>query len=211
MAREKIQNLPPNVTIACVTPTTLPAYRRIISTILPIRYPDSFYHDSISPTSSSTIALCALWHPPSPSIPSPDPIVVGGIQCRLAPVPSHPSSLDQVHKSLYIQTLATLAPYRRLGVGSALLRKATWAAVCRDGGDGVRDIYAHVWEANKDALEWYAKEGFAVEDGVVEGYYTKLRPSGARVVRRRIGVYEFWNARESWESHGVGWEAAEDE
>ena len=45
-----------------------------------------------------------------------------------------------------------------------------------------------MWEANTDALEWYEKRGFEVEKGVVEGYYRKLRPTGARVVRRRLGV-----------------------
>lgn len=52
----------------------------------------------------------------------------------------------------------------------------------------VKEIYAHVWESNEEALEWYVKRGFEVEEKVVDGYYRKLRPSGARIVRRRIGV-----------------------
>ena len=35
------------------------------------------------------------------------------------------------------------------------------------------------------------KRGFVVEDGVVEGYYSRLRPSGARVVRREIRVGDY--------------------
>lgn len=60
-------------------------------------------------------------------------------------------------------------------------------------------MYAHVWEANTDALEWYEKRGFEVEKGVVEGYYRKLRPTGARIVRRRLGVGDYLGVKE-----GVG-------
>ncbi len=51
-------------------------------------------------------------------------------------------------------------------------------------------VYAHVWEANGEALEWYAKRGF--EAGEVDrGYYRRLKPDGARVVRRRVGVRDY--------------------
>lgn len=43
------------------------------------------------------------------------------------------------------------------------------------------------------------KRGFEVEKGVVEGYYRKLRPAGARVVRRRLGVVDYLGVKE-----GVG-------
>ena len=52
----------------------------------------------------------------------------------------------------------------------------------------MKEVYAHVWEANEEAIKWYIKRGFDVGEDVVEGYYRKLRPSGARVVRRRVGV-----------------------
>lgn len=185
----KKKPLPQTLTIAPVTPSTLPAYRRLISLLLPIRYSDKFYYDSIETATSRTIALCALWH--DPSAPASEPIVVGGIQCRLSLIPALPSSPGQGQESLYIQTLATLAPYRYLGVGSALLEAAIEAATAGNGNGVVRDVYAHVWEANEDALEWYAKRGFVAEPSVVEGYYRKLRPSGARVVRRRVGVREY--------------------
>ena len=52
----------------------------------------------------------------------------------------------------------------------------------------VMEITAHVWEQNTDALEWYAKRDFLVDDqvGVVQGYYRRLKPGGARLVRRRV-------------------------
>lgn len=63
----------------------------------------------------------------------------------------------------------------------------------------VKEIYAHVWEANEEALEWYVKRGFEVGEEVVEGYYRKLRPSGARVVRRRVGVEDWVGVVGAWE------------
>ena len=47
-----------------------------------------------------------------------------------------------------------------------------------------------------EAVEWYVKRGFVVEGSVVEGYYRKLRPSGARVVRRKVGAGDWLRIRE---------------
>lgn len=62
----------------------------------------------------------------------------------------------------------------------------------------VKEIYAHVWEANEEALGWYGKRGFEVGGEVVEGYYRKLRPSGARVVKRKVGVGDWVGVVEGW-------------
>lgn len=54
--------------------------------------------------------------------------------------------------------------------------------------ENLAEIYAHVWEVNEEGVEWYVKRGFVVVGGLVETYYRRLRPQGARVVRRRVGV-----------------------
>ena len=64
------------------------------------------------------------------------------------------------------------------------------------------EIYAHVWEANEDALVWYAKRGFLVEEAIMEGYYRRLRPSGARIVKRKVGVEDWLRAKEGNRSEG---------
>lgn len=101
-----------------------------------------------------------------------------------------------------------LAPYRGLGVGKALLEGLIEMVLKQEGendddddesgggGGGVvvREVYAHVWEANEEGVEWYVKRGFAVVGGVVESYYRRLRPQGARVVRRRVGVGDWVRA-----------------
>ena len=47
-----------------------------------------------------------------------------------------------------------------------------------------------MWEANIDALEWYQKRGFILGE-LVQGYYRRLKPDGARIVRRVISVKDF--------------------
>lgn len=204
--------LPDQVSVQPITPTQLPAYRRLITLLLPIRYPDKFYKDSVAIEGPSSLALCALWHEPArprqvvnglstgrpatsegtPSLPYDR--VVAGIQCRLESVPS-PINASKPEQTLYIQTLATLAPYRSYGIAGALLDTAIMTAITHY--EGVKEIYAHVWEANEEALEWYGKRGFVVESEVVEGYYRKLRPSGAKVVRRWVGVGDYLKARDT--------------
>lgn len=221
--------LVPNFSIAPVTAPTLPAYRRLITLLLPIRYPDKFYKDSIANPTSSSLALCALWpqtprpgkrklepsnDEPPPSVPAIDDLeakVIGGIQCRLEPLPcpppeifptasTAPPSPHQQPHNLYIQTLAVLSPYRSLGVATALLDAIVSTALIHYPRQNIKieEVYAHVWEANEEALEWYMKRGFEVGGEVVVGYYRKLRPSGARVVRRRVGVRDWVGAVGGW-------------
>jgi hypothetical protein len=40
-----------------------------------------------------------------------------------------------------------------------------------------------VHEANDEGLKWYIARGFQVEEEVVENYYRRLKPSGARIVK----------------------------
>ena len=196
------KRLPPNLTIEPVTTRTLQAYRRLITLLLPIRYPDKFYHESLENATPDSIALCVLWQEPGIT----EPKVIAGIQCRRVEIPLTPSPTSSTsttsQQTLYIQTLATLAPYRSLGVATALLDAAITTAIRRY--EHVTSVYAHVWEANTDALEWYEKRGFEVEKGIVEGYYRKLRPTGARVVRRRLGVGDYLGVMEGVGGKDVG-------
>lgn len=145
--------------------------------------------------------------------------VVGGIRCRLedAAVAAADSQVSPAaKKQLYVQTLGVLSPYRTLGVASALLEEVVEVGM-REFGIGA--VYAHVWEANTEALEWYVRRGFRVEEALVEGYYRRLRPAGARVVRRlvgvgdyiRVGKKEVTNATEVDEVENGGEDRADDE
>lgn len=225
------RSLPAELSITPITASTLPAYRRLITLLLPIRYQDKFYKDSIANPSPSSLALCALWHEQArPGKRKPDSLsgkpssstsetseseakVIGGIQCRLEAVPSPPPtsptkpqpSHQQPH-DLYIQTLAILSPYRHLGIATALLDAIICTALTYYPRQkiNVKAIYAHVWEANEEALEWYAKRGFEIGEEVVEGYYRKLRPSGAKIVRRTVGVGDWVGVARGWQGQADG-------
>ena len=123
------------------------------------------------------ITLAAVWH----SSPSNDgsassegePHLVGAVRCRLLP-----------SSQLYISTIGVLAPYRSHGIAMHLLQAVVKKAVELHS---VRSVTAHVWEANEEGMEWYKKRKFEILDKD-EGYYRKLRPQGAFLVRKWIGV-----------------------
>ena len=216
-SRAHSQSLPASISITAVDPATLPAYRRLITSLLPIRYPDKFYQESVSdPSQSLSIALCATHIESSlqngkrkrdntvqAAYPGGAPVVVAGIQARLEPVPplspSSPPDTNDVQSQkleyqIYVQTLATTAPYRCLSLATHLLHNLILAFLTNHPDKSITSIYAHVWEANNEALAWYRNRGFLAAD-MVESYYRKLRPGGARVLRKNIGVGEYLEAK----------------
>lgn len=211
----------PHITIRAPSPQTLPALKRLNALLLPINYPESFYSEILASPTTTRLTRLAFWFHSSSSSSSSSSSrpnrdddgeesdggewsvrdgdqgnCVGGVRCRLEPPPPPPplphESPDsppplQRGGSIYIMTLCTLSPYRHLGVGTQLITSILSAAVEL----GCSEVYAHVWEANTDALDWYRRRGFDVDSGeVVQGYYRKLRPAGARVVRRRVGIVD---------------------
>ncbi|KAL8790681.1 MAG: hypothetical protein Q9213_000529 [Squamulea squamosa] len=224
--------LPSNVTINPINHATVSSFRRIIGLLLPIRYPDKFFAESIANATSSSLARAAIWHrtqpakrkrdDPSATVPSeskdvaPAPnisagpinveqedalgTVIGGIQCRIEQLPYHPAFSISLHtldsstgpKSYcYIQTLALLSPYRSKGIAAGLL-EVIIGVLCREQCyAGTASVYAHVWEENEEALDWYMRRGFQVSKEVLKGYYRRLKPDGARVVWRDLGVKDY--------------------
>lgn len=224
-----------NVVIEPITPETAPSFRRIIGLLLPIRYPDKFFAESVANATSSSLARVALWHQGTPkrkqddasavgqarlqgSVSSQRPsltlnieeqkdtlrTVVGGIQCRIEQLPCHPSrstssdnprTLSGVKSYCYIQTLGLLSTYRSKGIAAALLEVIIRTLCTEPCYAGTTSIYAHVWEEHEEALEWYIKRGFQVNEGVLKGYYRRLKPDGARVVWRDISVNDYLRAQ----------------
>ena len=217
LKKQEYPPLPPHITIEPITEYNLSAFRRIVSLLLPIRYPDKFFSEILRDELISSISRVAVWHhTPSraagdtegfkvldvggskskskPLITEKESIVIGGIRCRLEPIPTA-SPLETPNYQLYIQTLALLSPYRGQGIATALLDGVLASFMSSMPGQeseySVTSIYAHVWEANTEGLEWYKKRGFIVEGEVLEAYYRKLRPSGARIVKREVGVADW--------------------
>ncbi|KAJ4369210.1 hypothetical protein N0V83_006295 [Neocucurbitaria cava] len=172
-----LRPLPANVQLVPLTEELMDAFRRLNALTLPIPYPESFYKETMTEPHHS-ITLVALWHasPTSDdsSNSSPEkPHLIGAVRCRLLP-----------SSQLYISTIGILAPYRSHGIAMHLLQAVVKKAVEQHS---VRCVTAHVWEANEEGLEWYKKRNFEIL-GKEDAYYRKLRPQGAFLVRKWIGV-----------------------
>lgn len=170
-------SLTPEATISPASEHHIQPLRRINSLLLPIPYPDAFYRAITVPSSPPNFSRMINWTDPS----SNETKVVGGMVCRLDPVPSASAPTYEI----YIQSLALLSPYRSRGLATAVLEDVVKAAT--KAGIRIESIYGHVWTQNEEALEWYAKRGFAREEQPIPGYYRKLKPDSAFVLRRRIG------------------------
>ncbi|TPP57414.1 hypothetical protein FGIG_07915 [Fasciola gigantica] len=93
-----------------------------------------------------------------------DGIVLGVICIRLEAdertISINDQKLEQpVLYRCYVAHLACLAPYRRLGIGTQLLRSVI--DTCAQRGD-VAAIYLHTQVSNEAAVQLYAKSGFTI-------------------------------------------------
>ncbi|KAK0733725.1 hypothetical protein B0T26DRAFT_633278 [Lasiosphaeria miniovina] len=202
-------SIPSQATIVPVAEQHISALRRINSLLLPVSYPDSFYAKALEPLASGLFSRAILWQDDNGA--ASEPKVIGGVICRLEPnpffdesgqpqAPLPPSrqlptqgapSLNSPFHAIYIQSLALLSPYRSLGLAAAALEHIVTSATILPAAGlniDVRTIYAHVWTENEDGLKWYQARRFAPEGREpLKGYYFKLRPDTAWVVRRDIG------------------------
>ncbi|KAH9224639.1 hypothetical protein DL95DRAFT_322631 [Leptodontidium sp. 2 PMI_412] len=187
----KPSTIPPQATISQIQQEHIQPLRRINALLLPISYPDSFYHkillpDPPTPSPPKSFSRSILWTDPT----SQETKVVGGVICRVDPslspesTPQNPSYTPDTH-DIYIQSLCLLSPYRGKGLVAAVLNEVIEAAVSQNELR-IESLYAHVWTQNEEALEWYAARGFRREEPVLRGYYRRLNPDTAYIFRRRL-------------------------
>ena len=202
--------LPKHIAILPLTAETLTSYRRTFSILLPVRYPDNFYSLTLSDPTATTFSRVATWNDELRprkqklqfdltyhnlsrlqqsigDLKNEATKVVGGIQCLIQPIPNPVSS--RLEYQLYIQALALLSPYRGHGIATHLLDAVIGEALVRY--KDIKRVYAHVWEANEEGLNWYRQRGFDVCEELVELYYRKLKPRGAWIVQRNIGARDW--------------------
>lgn len=178
-----LRSLHPQVILEPLSKTNLPGFKRVNSTLLPIPYTRKFYDEIFTDPVAASITLVAVWNDDTFEQPSQENRkVVGGIRCRILHDPST-NGTKTGKPMLYISTMTLLSPYRHLGIAAHLLARVERVAreKYRVGAVG-----AHVWVANAEGLEWYRKRGFE-EVKKEEGYYSRLKPTGAVVVRKDIG------------------------
>eukprot|EP01060_Flectonema_neradi_P023385 TRINITY_DN3162_c1_g4_i1.p1 TRINITY_DN3162_c1_g4~~TRINITY_DN3162_c1_g4_i1.p1 ORF type:complete len:198 (+),score=36.17 TRINITY_DN3162_c1_g4_i1:49-594(+) len=99
--------------------------------------------------------------------------LIGEICCRVEPTADG-------GKRLYIMTLGVLAPYRRDGVASYLLRHAMLDAY---NSPAINSIALHVQISNTVAIDFYKKYGFEVKE-TVKDYYSSLDEKDAHLLMR---------------------------
>lgn len=196
--RPQLRPIPLAASIESCSEENLRSFRRLMSLLLPIPYPESFYKSTVNDPVISSMTRVVLWkHPPSgqgaAKATSPEKggnfdadraRLVAAIRCRLLADPANDKA-GESKPIVYIAALATLSPFRSHGLASYLLQH-----IMRIGFNdyGATAIMAHVWEANEDGLAWYTKRGFQII-GTDDDYYRRLAPkTSAFIVRRDISV-----------------------
>ncbi|RKF57338.1 Pre-mRNA-splicing factor cwf24 [Golovinomyces cichoracearum] len=183
--------LPSQAAISTITHSQIQPLRRINDILLPVSYPDSFYNKILSPDPPISFSHVITWS-------DPECKVIGGIVCRLDLATSCPdngterSLMKNIegNNSIYIQTLVLLSPYRGKGLATealrAVIRLATEHQELKIGS-----LHAHVWTENKEALEWYTARGFNREGNLIQGYYRRLKPDTAWMLRRQLTTKDY--------------------
>eukprot|EP00128_Syssomonas_multiformis_P007262 Colp12_sorted_trinity150504_noHs@36453 len=138
--------------------------RVLNTTLFPVPYNEKFYKDVLEVGEYARLAYF-------------NDVVVGAVCCRFDPD-------EQGHgkRKCYIMTLGCLAPYRRRGVGTQMLKHIL--DLCKKAHD-ISSVYLHVQTSNQDALEFYKKHNFTVVE-TAKDYYKNIEPADAHVLEYRV-------------------------
>ncbi|KAG6003325.1 hypothetical protein E4U21_002102 [Claviceps maximensis] len=180
--------LPPSADIRIPTAADIVPLRRINALLLPVSYPDSFY----AYAADNPLARVITWSHDGKE----EPKVIGGIVCRVEDADARRRGHDDdddddtganpPSQNLYIRSLCLLSPYRNMGLARAALEHVLVMASASQALR-VANVTAHVWTENEDGLRWYDRQGFARDAAQpLRGYYLKLRPDTAWLVRRPV-------------------------
>lgn len=129
---------------------------------LPVIYSENFYDQLKSMARYSKFAYVK-------------DVLVGAISCK-------EDILSDGTKQCYIMTITVLKPYRRYGIATKLLERAIKDCMV---DRNVSRMVLHVQSNNEQALEFYKKNGFVVEEHLMN-YYTDLTPSDCFFLSRTL-------------------------
>ncbi|KAL2643976.1 hypothetical protein R1flu_011563 [Riccia fluitans] len=139
--------------------------KKLNLSIFPVTYQDKFYTDALSSGDFTKLAYYA-------------DLCVGSIACRLE------KKEGGGGVRLYIMTLGVLAPYRRMGIGSKLLRK-TLEQCEQQTESPIMEVYLHVQTNNDAAIEFYKKFNFEITEEI-KNYYKHLEPPDCFVLSKTL-------------------------
>merc|ERR1711879_592262 len=140
---------------------------KVNQVVFPIVYHDKFYKDVLE---AGELAKLAYYND----------VVVGAVCCRIDLTQASEDGSQLAKRKLYIMTLGCLAPYRRLGIGTKMLRHVV-DIVEKDGN--FDSVVLHVQVSNDVALEFYKKFGFNIVE-TKEQYYKRIEPADAHVLEK---------------------------
>jgi len=194
-SKPTLKQLPPNVTLEACTKDRLASFQRLTALLLPIPYSKAFYAETVHDPVIASLTRVVIWKDALSDSATKSTLdgasdssssrVVGAIRCRL---------VSTTPPTLYISTLGILAPFREHGLATHLLQAVVTTAVKEFG---VKEVTAHVWEANEEALAWYKKRGFEVLRKE-EGYYQRLKPrTAAWIITWKLGITDMLGFAES--------------
>ena len=92
-------------------------------------------------------------------------------------------NLEKMKKRLYIVTHGCIPMYRRLGIGSAMLRHILESIPCYE--DSICSVFLHVQINNEEAIAFYKRFGFEIVE-TVTNYYCRLEPPDAYVMEKKL-------------------------
>ncbi|XP_033641369.1 N-alpha-acetyltransferase 50-like [Asterias rubens] len=150
------------IELGAITPHNIKQLKRLNSVVFPVSYNDKFYKDVLDV--GELAKLCYF-----------NDIVVGAVCCRI-------DTTEDGSRRLYIMTLGCLAPYRRLGIGTVMLKHVL--DYCAKDGN-VNNIYLHVQINNESAIEFYKKFDFEIIE-TKEHYYKRIEPADAHVLQKTL-------------------------
>ncbi|KAF9097993.1 N-alpha-acetyltransferase 50 [Mortierella sp. AD031] len=165
---DKPKNAAFRVGLGDITPNNLGQLKRLNTVLFPVTYAPTFYKDVLEVGEFAKIIYF-------------NDVCVGAVCCRKENVDG--STTEQ---NLYIATLGVLAPYRRLGLGTEMLKHILEQAKLPVGsGPKIVKVYLHVQENNEEALDFYKNHGFEVAEKCVN-YYTQFDVSDAFRLEKAI-------------------------
>lgn len=146
-----------------ITPHNIKLLKKVNQVVFPVVYQDKFYKDVLE---AGELAKLAYYND----------VVVGAVCCRID------VNAEKNERKLYIMTLGCLAPYRRLGIGSQMVRHVM-DIVEKDGN--FDSVFLHVQISNEGAINFYRNFGFDVVE-TKEAYYKRIDPADAHVLEKKL-------------------------
>lgn len=145
-----------------ITPHNIKQLKILNSVVFPVSYNDKFYKDVLE---VGELAKLAYYND----------IVVGAVCCRI-------DTTTEGARRMYIMTLGCLGPYRRLGIGTVMLKHVL--NFCENDGN-IDNLYLHVQVNNESAIEFYKHFGFEIIE-TKEHYYKRIEPAEAHVLQKTL-------------------------